>query len=442
LKKGELVFVKFARNEWWVGTVIRTNAKEFEVQYADKDTETFSYAKPGTRILRGAKKVLNRDLTDEQVEKIAGPIKPVSKTPMREAREEFFKKKRNPMLVDYAEWQAWALKQPTVKDSPTLKVKGFVGKVDVSGKLYTKEGKLLRGGLPIGAGGIPGRVEMNPKYDPSKVQEGKDGQVYNAIQPNGNVGRVYTEEHWLISGKKKAEKVSDLVGNLDKVLTKWRQHLMQGGMNRQKIQATILELGFTTLIRIGTPGTKNVGLTTLQVKNLKVAGNVIHLDFHGKSGVKGDYKIPKQMPNNRWIGECYTVLKGLVEGKEPNDLVFSFEGEPITGTDVNRYLRTLGTSASVKTFRTLRGTLLAQKILQQSKFKRGQCTQREVEKWYKEEMKEVGKILNHKKGIKSTGAEQITSTTAIKSYIDPTTQIQFFKKLGLEVPKFLPKIGE
>ena len=73
-----------------------------------------------------------------------------------------------------------------------------------------------------------------------------------------------------------------------------------------------------------------------------------------------------------------------------------------------------------------------------STFKKGpDLKQSEVEKWYKKAMEEVGRVLNHKRGI--GGGEKVTGATAIKSYVDIAMQKQFFTKLGLRIPAFLAK---
>ena len=77
-------------------------------------------------------------------------------------------------------------------------------------------------------------------------------------------------------------------------------------------------------------------------------------------------------------------------------------------------------------------------ILRSSPFKKSQNpTQAAVEKWIKEEMKQVGEVLHRRTG--SGENQKVTDMTAMNAYISPEILVEFFDDLGLRVPRWVPK---
>ena len=77
-------------------------------------------------------------------------------------------------------------------------------------------------------------------------------------------------------------------------------------------------------------------------------------------------------------------------------------------------------------------------IIEGCKLKPGTVSQREAEAYYLKAMEEVGKKLGHV--VRRKGEDVVTARTAIKAYLNPTIQRQFFIDLGLQVPKFIAEL--
>ncbi len=311
------------------------------------------------------------------------------------------------------------VKNKIVHSLPT----GFVGNVDESLNLVTEAGKVIQGTNALS-------VEMNPKYNAA------DDNAYVFRAGNNN---IYTLDY--MAGRRatrKEEKLADLQENYTKYRTKWLQDL-KGGDNRNKPMAAAVELIFITGARTGNPGNKTIdrttgeeiptyGITTLKVKHIVPYKNGLRISYDGKKLSTNDYVVlPTTTTNRRLI----SVINELQEGKQPNDPLWTYNGKHIPTLAISNYFKALGAKSTLHSVRHMLGTKLAKEILSQSPLKKGKVSQAAAEKWFKEALVKVGETLGHTTGAKPT------SITAIKNYIDPSFQIEFFTKLGLRTPKWL-----
>jgi DNA topoisomerase IB len=305
---------------------------------------------------------------------------------------------------------------------------GFEGYIDENLNLRTEAGNHVQG-MPSG------NIVMNPKYNP----EEDNAYVFQAETPNGTQ-RFYTIEFIQQKrGTEKFEKVKQLREDLSKLRGKWLHDMSSGSLNRRKLFAAECELIYITGARTGNPGNATVdretgetiptyGITTLQVKNLIPKQNGFEIKFQGKKLSDSDYMVLPKTPTNRRL---IKILEDQIEGKKPDDPVWTYKGKTIPTLAVSKYFKSLGTSASLHKLRHVLGTKIAEKILDESPLKKGKVSQSEAERWYKQALLKVGQELVHTTGHK------VTSMTAIKSYIDPGIQQEFFAKLGLRTPKWL-----
>lgn len=345
--------------------------------------------------------------------------------------QQYVRKNSKEGKVDYKTFIA-ALEKEGIKHTYA---KGFDGLIDDVGKIYTTAGLKIKAGITQ-----PGvKIIMNPKYDPKQ----DNAYVFVIIQPNGNKGQMYTYKYREQKKDVQFKKTGELDNKIDSVMKKVKSNLTNNNPLAKKC-ATIVNLAWETLARVGnegnkTDGVETIGLTTLRVGHLTKQGNKVKIEFSGKSGVPAKYVIA---PVDRFMKATIENLLEFSEGKDKKDYVFSSEknpNKPIRSTVVNRFFKLCGANTTIKYVRTLKGTRLARQLLEKAPFKKGaDLKQGEVEKWYKSEMEAVGKILNHKRGIGSS--EKITGATAIGSYIDINLQRQFFAKLGLRIPTFLAKV--
>jgi DNA topoisomerase-1 len=141
--------------------------------------------------------------------------------------------------------------------------------------------------------------------------------------------------------------------------------LAQPGLPRSKVLATVVRLLETTLIRVGNEeyarSNGSFGLTTLRDRHVQVEGATVHFAFRGKSGVR--HRIDVQ---DRRLAQIVRRCRDL-----PGQELFQYLDEEgvrhaVDSADVNEYLReTTGQEFTAKDFRTLAGTILAAKALQE-----------------------------------------------------------------------------
>lgn len=156
----------------------------------------------------------------------------------------------------------------------------------------------------------------------------------------------------------KFNKMVDFAKVLPKIRRRVRDDMSFRGMPRKKIIATVIWLLEHTFIRVGNDEyakeNDSFGLTTLRNRHVEVKGDLVKLEFVGKSGVShsvdvSDPKIAK-------------IIRSCIE--LPGYELFQYIDEngkrhAIDSQDVNNYLREItGEDFTAKDFRTWGGTLL------------------------------------------------------------------------------------
>src|SRR5919206_1541244 len=157
----------------------------------------------------------------------------------------------------------------------------------------------------------------------------------------------------------KYEHILEFARALPAVRARIEEDMARPGLSREKVLATVVHLLETTLIRVGNPEyaeeNKSYGLTTLRDRHVDVDGGELRFEFKGKSGKKWKLKL-KDRRIARIVKACQDV---------PGQHLFQYfdengERQPVTSTDVNRYLREItGRDITTKDFRTWAGTVLA-----------------------------------------------------------------------------------
>lgn len=295
--------------------------------------------------------------------------------------------------------------------------RGFIGNIDADGTLRTTAG------LAMGSFPNVEEVRMNPRYD----AEADNAYVFRAGSNN-----YYTVSYRKNATQEKYALVKDMEDDMPGLQKKWRAD-MKSGSGRKHLLAAGLELIYQTSGRTGnkgnaTAGQTTYGITTLLVSHVKVTPTLIEVKYPGKNSTINHFKVPVKTPETKLLA---AIIQDQMEGKQPDDLLWTYQFKPIPTQAFSIYFTNLGSHGTLHKVRTMRGTSLARQLLAEVPFKKGKVSQTEVENWYKEEMKKVGNALSHQSGDKETGM------TAIKSYIDIGMQKEFFRKLGLRTPKFL-----
>jgi len=299
--------------------------------------------------------------------------------------------------------------------------RGFIGgQVDDNYKFYTKEGRFIEG-IPAGL------MVMNPKYDP------KEDNTYVMVHMSGNP-KFRTSDFNKKNKEERHAVVQEFIDGEKGYRNKWRGDLSSRD-EKKRILSAMVELLYATSSRIGgvankTKGEPTYGLSTLRTEFVKVKPNEILFDYIGKKGAPQFARYKTNTPEGQKVRK--TMLK-LLEGKKKGDLVFETT-KHYNAVAVNSYLRALGIPITAHKFRHIQGTKMANEILANHPFnKKDMPKESEVNKWFKEEMTKIGEVLHHRTG------EKVTGSTAIKSYIDPVVIHEFYNKLGIRAPKFVPR---
>ena len=318
--------------------------------------------------------------------------------------------------------------------------KGFVGQVDETGALYTSAGKKILGG----SGGATS-VTMNPNYNATD----DNAYVFSAISPKtGKALRVYTEDYRATKNHQKFKKTADFANQIEPIRAKWGAALMKDG-NKSQPMALILEIAYQTQARIGnvgnnTEGKTTYGLTTLECRHANIMSqNKIRLLYPGKAfgkGGKDDGGSSRQkhylIGEDKYSKKAVQLLRDFINTGSPSDPLIRWRDRRITSQSVNMYLKSLGSVVTVKTMRTMKGTLMARDLLSQSPFakKPGAAPERKVTEWLKRALTKVGAQLGHMSG------DKVTPNTAIRHYIDPSEIQNYYDAAGVRPPPVIEKI--
>ena len=146
---------------------------------------------------------------------------------------------------------------------------------------------------------------------------------------------------------------------LPSIRVRVERDLLQDGLPREKVLATVVRLLEKTLIRIGSDAyakeNRSFGLTTLRRRHVAVSGSKLTFEFTGKSGVEHSVKITDRRLATI-VQHCQTL---------PGQELFQYLDEDgkrqdVDSGDINSYLREItGQDFTAKDFRTWAGTMYA-----------------------------------------------------------------------------------
>jgi len=183
--------------------------------------------------------------------------------------------------------------------------------------------------------------------------------------------------------------------------------LRREGLSRERVLAAAFRILDTVAVRVGneryTATNGSRGLSTLQQRHAVVRGALVQLTFPAKSGRRARVEVQDH--------DLAKVLHALLSGKRTDRLLVPDNGDALTATDVNEYVRVkTGGDFSAKDFRTLRGTIVAAQHLARlatptSERERRACTSSAA--------------------LAASYALGNTLAVALSSYIDPEVFVHF-----------------
>lgn len=146
---------------------------------------------------------------------------------------------------------------------------------------------------------------------------------------------------------------------LPKIRRRTRADIARGGLPREKVLATVVQLLEKSLIRIGNDEyakeNRSFGLTTMRNRHVAVHGSKVRFEFRGKSGRRHSVNV-----DDRRLARVIRACQDL-----PGQELFEYLDEhgrrrDVGSAHVNEYLREItGEEFTAKDFRTWAGTVLA-----------------------------------------------------------------------------------
>ena len=317
---------------------------------------------------------------------------------------------------------------------------GFTGLVNADLEWFAKDGERLAG-VPSFA--TYDRVEMNPNPAPGE-------NVLIAIPREGTPSQpkyVYKASDLASRRAKKFEAVRDLAPKIKESRTKWLKGVKTFDIHDAKtVAALVIELSYQFSSRIGsvgnaTKGQSTFGLSTVEMRHLKMQSNGFTLQYPGKDGVATAHKFVAKDSLGKHILIC---MQELTEGKGPTDRVFTVTQKngavkglnPSTVNDL--FKQVVGNpNITIHKIRTLKATVLFSDQVDEflSKHK-GTLTQKQATDLTKTFATNVGKELNHVR-TSGDGEAKVTPLTALNAYIDISAQTRLFDHYGLPYPQFI-----
>lgn len=311
-------------------------------------------------------------------------------------------------------------------------VPGFTGMVDDQGKWYTTEGKLL--------GGVPNLSTYSHVVMKSAKDKGQSWE-YKAVKYDGGVAYGYTSDFKRSQSKLKYDRVRGLMKKIPNIRKAWLSKVNKFDVeDKECVAAVVLELLYSFAARVGSaPGR---GVATLVAKQARVTQQGINLAYLGKDSIPTKHVLKETDPIHKKLIEA---LNTLLDEKTGNDYIFTYEVKGklrrCTPADVNAAFRSFGAPAelSVHKLRTIRGTSLFLDLMAKDAERRPPRDEKEALARYLKMTEEVGKLLNHKRGVGGSN-EKVTGTTASQSYIDGDAQLDLWVRWDFRPPKVLEKL--
>lgn len=313
-------------------------------------------------------------------------------------------------------------------------VPGFTGLIDDKGNWYTDKGELI--------GGVPNlstysHVVMNDGKDP------ESNWIFKAVKPEGDYAYFYTANFRRDQSSAKYEHVAELMQNIEEIQATWRQRIKKWNpADKLCVSAVVLEILYTFAARIGSAPGRGAG--TLLVKNASITQAGVNLAYIGKDSIPTKHII--RSADSPWHKLLVQRLTELIGDKKPSMFLFTTVANgklaKVSPQDVNKAFHTFGApgGVTVHKLRTCRGTTLFKQLMDKDQqTRRPPATDKDAMQRWKDMTSEVGKLLNHKRGV-GTDKETVTGMTAALSYIDGDLQIELWSRWGFRPPVALEKL--
>lgn len=320
--------------------------------------------------------------------------------------------------------------------------KGFKGKIDQNGRIYTSAGKRL-----VTRPRPEFSVKMNSNYNPSK----DDSYVFTTIDDAGGTrGHIYTEDYVARMGKAKFVKVANLTEVIDSVRNRWKPWLAKDdSFDIRVVCSVVLELLFQTSARIGGKSSTEggAGLGWLHVKNIyPQPDGGYKIIYQGKDNIRQVHRIKPVSKESKLV--CKHI-EAQLEGKAPKDFLWTYDLngriKPLLPVRINKWFSACGApqGVSVHKLRHYNGTKLFKQLLAENEKtifgRKNPLDQKQADAILKKLATKVGDMLGHIR-TKADGTQETTGATALAAYVDPNVVADYYSRLNLRPPKSLQRV--
>lgn len=258
---------------------------------------------------------------------------------------------------------------------------------------------------------------------------------------------------YLANNRKESKAAADAA--ISEIMEKWPtiepkllRDLSSQDYNK-RVAATILEIIYQMAARIGGDGLTKVkdaagtiteqptyGISSILKKHVKAQGNRLIISYPGKKHVLQEHILDPS--GNTAMARVIENIKEFMGVKRASDSVFTInDGKRIAGTAVNAYLRSFGfkePKVSAHKLRHVKGDSIVKPLFDEYRSP-SKMTAETLKKAFIEIMTEAGRKLGHKSG------ENVTWTTASKSYVSPGLQKAFFTSRDFLPPKQVAQLS-
>lgn len=200
--------------------------------------------------------------------------------------------------------------------------------------------------------------------------------------------------------------IYSLQKNLNRLKLRIRHDLLRCDKEKDRLTALVIRIMMKTSERVGNEGSAKAGhfgVTMFKPKHIKVEGNVVHLDYKGKSGVDHDKQFADETSAE--------ILKQLLHQNRHKQYLFTTsDGFRIMPTRVNRYLKKYSAkSKDIRGFNSNR--MMVKKLESKGKIKEEKMRPRV----FNESLRAIAKKIGHGSG------------TLRKHYLLPELEENFYR---------------
>lgn len=360
-----------------------------------------------------------RDIKDNVLKKALDAVEHILDNPDLYSEEDFEKAKRFELVTVHGKKKTFVRKQ-LIGKKDELSVKSLKdNKGDKWFRDLNEKYKLSK--LPIGIPKEKVTVDLKGDVNSKAIMRWTDPK-------SGAEVRAYTKEFMDKHAQQKWKRVSQLPHDADTKIIKYVNKNLESQSDVRNQSVAILGIIAHTGLRPGSrklyQATKNRGISTLSPENVTVKGDIVSLDFKGKS-----YKQNKAQFQDAKLANFLTKLKKKNKGKE---FLFDVSTTKLSDGIMKQELGLKG--FKLKDLRTFKAAKTANDFLYSKDMPPPPVPEKGVKKAVQSKLKKTFEIVS--------GKLNNTPSMAKKSYVPPVIIETWIKNIGLNQDEIMKALEE